>query len=254
MQPQSASQPLSAPGYTKPGPSLLVSIIVMVVGALIAVPSAVKAFVPIVRSFTTNPQQTPVDMVKHLSHGTYVVYQRAGSVYAVTETDVSVTDRATGEPVPVHLPSDSETVTVNGVSYDSQVAFDTPHSGDYEVRVASPGDNNVDVIVTRSLADTVKAVLGWFALMGLGGLTFIAGVVLLIVGATRRGRAKRMAYAYAASGYAGYPQYTPTPSPTPIPSQSIPAGWYPDPTPPAGSPPTQKRWWDGSAWTEHTQP
>lgn len=26
-------------------------------------------------------------------------------------------------------------------------------------------------------------------------------------------------------------------------------GWYPDPTGPL-----QNRWWDGTAWTEHTQP
>ena len=30
----------------------------------------------------------------------------------------------------------------------------------------------------------------------------------------------------------------------------IPAGWHPDPANPAGS----LRWWDGTQWTDHTQP
>jgi len=31
-----------------------------------------------------------------------------------------------------------------------------------------------------------------------------------------------------------------------------PAGWYPDPSPGADAPAGQQRYWDGSAWTEHT--
>jgi Septum formation/Protein of unknown function (DUF2510) len=34
--------------------------------------------------------------------------------------------------------------------------------------------------------------------------------------------------------------------------QAPPAGWYPDPNPGADAPAGQQRYWDGSAWTEHT--
>jgi hypothetical protein len=34
--------------------------------------------------------------------------------------------------------------------------------------------------------------------------------------------------------------------------QTPPAGWYPDPNPGADAPAGQQRYWDGSAWTEHT--
>ncbi|MBF4160075.1 RDD family protein [Nocardioides acrostichi] len=34
---------------------------------------------------------------------------------------------------------------------------------------------------------------------------------------------------------------------------NTPAGWYPDPTPPAGHAPAL-RWWDGERWTAHTAP
>ena len=70
------------------------------------------------------------------------------------------------------------------------------------------------------------SVLGWFALTGLGGIVLFVGVVLLIVGSVRRGRA-RNAFAYAAP-----------PSP----------GWHPDPWGAA-----RWRYWDGYRWTEHVQ-
>jgi hypothetical protein len=237
--------------YPKPGPSALVAIIIMVIGALIAVPSAVKAFAPIVRAFTENSGVTPLDTEMHFSHDTYLVYESDHDESRLAPTDVSVVDSTTREPVMTHLPTTDEHVTSNGTTFNGVVAFDIPQSGQYELKISAP--NHV-VIIALSLEDAVKKAVGWFALLVLGGIVFVVGLVLLIVGATRRGRAKRMAYAYAASGYTSYPQYTPTPTPPPIPSQSIPAGWYPDPTPPAGSPPGQKRWWDGSAWTEHTQP
>jgi len=37
-----------------------------------------------------------------------------------------------------------------------------------------------------------------------------------------------------------------------IPSGQIPSGWYPDPNPGADAPGGQMRYWNGSAWTEHT--
>ncbi|MET0998791.1 MAG: RDD family protein [Marmoricola sp.] len=35
---------------------------------------------------------------------------------------------------------------------------------------------------------------------------------------------------------------------------SAPAGWYPDPQPPAPGSPPQQRYWDGQAWTAHVAP
>jgi uncharacterized RDD family membrane protein YckC len=34
----------------------------------------------------------------------------------------------------------------------------------------------------------------------------------------------------------------------------VPAGWHPDPLPPAPGRPAQLRYWDGNQWTEHTSP
>ncbi len=35
---------------------------------------------------------------------------------------------------------------------------------------------------------------------------------------------------------------------------SAPAGWYPDPQPPAPGTPPQQRYWDGGTWTQHVAP
>ena len=34
-------------------------------------------------------------------------------------------------------------------------------------------------------------------------------------------------------------------------AMSAPAGWYPDPQPPAPGSPQQQRYWDGQSWTTH---
>lgn len=53
-------------------------------------------------------------------------------------------------------------------------------------------------------------------------------------------------YGQTPSAPAPAPLPPPAPSPPPAPG-ALPAGWYPDPSGQAA-----QRWWDGSAWTEHT--
>jgi hypothetical protein len=148
-----------------------------------------------------------------------------------------------GSTVPVFYDNHNDKITRGTAEYTSRLAFDPPSGGDYVLvftRVATT------VIVARSVSDAIRGVLVWFGVGAIGGLILLAGIVMLIVGAVRRGRAKWAAYAAAWGGAPGWygpsPQWAPPagapgyPPPYPPPEQGPPA-YPPPPPPPPPSPP-----------------
>jgi hypothetical protein len=219
-----------------PGPSLRVAIALVVAGIAIAIPTFVAGIVPIVRTMTTPIRfDAPSRVRVHLGQATYMVYEDTGrssigssfsSAGPVTLTPGDVTvSAADGTSVEVYdRGTVRETLSSRGDQFVGAARFTTPASGDYTVTVRS--STRKAILIARPLSATIGSVLGWFALTGLGGIVLFVGVVLLIVGSVRRGRA-RNAFAYAAP-----------PSP----------GWHPDPWGAA-----RWRYWDGYRWTEHVQ-
>jgi hypothetical protein len=136
----------------------------------------------------------------------------------------------------------SETITRGSAEYSSSLAFHTPSSGDYVLRFSNGVPTTV--VVARSVSDAIRGVLVWFGVGAIGAALLLAGVVMLIVGAVRRGRAKRAAYAAAwgaaPTWYGPNPQWSPPagapgyPPPYPPPPQAPPA--YPPPPPPSPPP------------------
>lgn len=245
MQPQYQTPGEQQPA--KPGPPLALSLIILFIGVIILVPSIFKGFAPIIKGATKNSVITPYNDTLHFSHGKYLVYSRTDDIFGeqITPSDVSVFGDegriATG------FPSDNEHLTRGGSQFQGVVEFNIPKAGDYTVQIKTTQPH--EVIITRSLIDSVKAALGWFAIAGLGGILAITGLVLTIVGSVRRGRAERMMYAYNASyGNATYAGGYTAPPP-PVQPPTTPPGWYPDTNNPG-----QQRWWDGTRWTEHTHP
>jgi len=219
-----------------PGPSLRLSLVLVIAGLALAIPTLIAGVIPIVRNVTSSVRfSVPNNVRVHLSRGTYMVYEDTGTnslgsafsnddSVTISPADITVTTTE-GVSIRVFDRGDiRETINSGDDHFVGAARFTTPSVGDYlvEVRSATPKA----VLIGRPITDTVRSSLGWFALTVVGGVAFVVGIVLLIVGSVRRGR-MRTAMAYA---------------------PAVPAGWHPDPS---GS--GRLRYWDGYRWTEHVQ-
>ena len=156
--------------------------------------------------------------------------------------DVTVTDRV-DQAVPVRSSFTEETYDWNGHEGRAIAEFTAPTAGNYTVEATLPPNRSsttVRVAVGRGLQPS--AIFPLFAAAGLGGLALLAGIVLIVVTAVRRGRAKRRldpmpVFAGPHPGYPGppgaYGQWGPPPTwGAPMP----PGGYGPGPYP--GAPPS----------------
>jgi len=236
--------PPPAPPARRPGPGLGLSLIVAGVGLLIGIVSVVAIVIPLLEVFTSEAYTVPGEIHLHLKDGRYTVYQRTGrrSPFGISSPDdstapltpnlltVTAPDDST---VPVTYDDRTEKITRGSTEYTGSLTFDPPSGGDYVLvfkRVPTT------VIVARSVSDAIRGVLVWFGVGALGGAILLAGIVMWIVGAVRRGRAKRAAYAAAwgaAPGWYGPNQQWGPPATAP----GYPPGYPPGPQPPPAYPP-----------------
>jgi hypothetical protein len=178
----------------KPGPSVTLSVTVLAVGLLVAVVSAIFFARPFVQIFTDSPRIVGSQpRVLHLGHGHYAVYEQDLFATRLVPGQVAIT-AADGQPVASRAAHANETLSQSGRDYTSAVRFDIDESGDYRFTIQQPG--LTDVLVARTFGDTFHRALPWLPSMIVGGLTFLGGIAMLIVGILRRRSRPATAYGY----------------------------------------------------------
>jgi hypothetical protein len=219
--------------HRPPGPRLMTSLAVIAIGMVTAAVAVIAIAIPLVGTFTSPSYAVPGDLSLHLHHARYTVYQHSGSrsTFGSVTSDPSTVridpsalsiKGSDGSTVAVFADPNSETLTRGSDVYSGALVFNVPADGTYDLTFANP--TSTTVVVARSLSDALHGALKWFGVGAFGGMLVVAGVVLLIVGATRRGRAKRAWY-----GPWGAPPAWGWPPPPPP--------WGPGPPPPPGPPP-----------------
>jgi len=191
----------------KPAPSLSLAIGLMVLGAALGVLSVVMVTLPLLRLVRDAPSvTTPGSVTLELHKGLYKVFEPTGTATAgpvpgvsvssgagatISTTDVNVSG-PDGRPVPVSDSRADEGITRGRRHYSSAVAFRVSSPGSYTVRIAAARG---DALISRSLADAVRTRVAWLAGIPIGGLLFLVGLVLLVVGIVRRSKARKAALA-----------------------------------------------------------
>jgi hypothetical protein len=177
------------------GPSLCLGLVVVAVGVVVAIPMMLKAFLPSWGAIgSEHTISAPGVAHLRLSAGKYVVFQPCADrssgwdcsdvgVLAVAPSTVTVTSDG-GTEVPID-PAHGDSLQRGSGYFTPAVGFRVVSRGVYQISVRASQPQ--EVVVGPPLV-SFGAVAGWIAGTFLGSLIVIGGIVMLIVGSTRRQR------------------------------------------------------------------
>lgn len=197
-------------GGRPPGPNFTLSLLILLIGIGLGITSAVGIGTTVVHALNgIKVLTTPGQLSDQLSAGTYVVYELEGlstnvnspatttpqiTPVVIRPADVTVTS-SSGQTLTVIPTGSGVTVTKQAQSYSAAVQFNVPVSGTYEIAVHTSQPS--EVLIAQPIGRTLRTLLKWVIPGAVGGLVVVVGIILLIVGSVRRGRARR---------YPGYPR------------------------------------------------
>jgi hypothetical protein len=262
--------------------ALLVGVLLVVIGVI----STISAASGLVSGFSS-PFSTPGSVTRELEGSTtYVVYELvpfSGASANLTTSQVSVVG-PTG-PLTLTTPGFDQTFTSNSDDFSAFAQFTTTSAGSYAIVIG--GSEASEVLVAPGVGSFASAGLG-IALIGLGALVGLVGLILLIVGIVRRSSkpqpqitgaayyppgpaapvAGTTAYADPFAGAADAPvipesvadgswaggagaSAQPVEAAGPVPPAQPAAALPPAGWYPDPARPGGRRYWDGTGWTEH---
>lgn len=154
---------------------------VIVLGVVAAIAMFVLGFVAIANTVDDFERVSPDGGGASIdSAGEYVIYYEGRDSAA----DVIVTS-PNGEVIPLSFYTGGLNYGFNGRSGEALYTFDAPTSGVYRV------ETNGDIAIGKSIAgDLVRTILLPFVI---GGVTFLVGLIIIIVTAVRRSGSKKRA-------------------------------------------------------------
>lgn len=196
MNPASTIEPDTTRG---PGPGLWLSIITLSIGLIAFSWGAYASFQSAFELITVDSFETPGEQTRSLDPGEYEIYVRSASVSlldfdieyddtVVSLDQVTVTNLATGSPVPLEPLFTTEPLSRSANIYESAATFEVTTSGRYTVAVETDGTSRA--VVGRSLETAFDRIVSWIIMAAVGLVLFLLGLVLLVVGLVRRKRAR----------------------------------------------------------------
>jgi hypothetical protein len=146
--------------------------------------------------FFRDPCATPCTEVRNLDKGQYLVFEQTGRSRSIgplsTTTQgpatitpglVTVTSE-TGQTLDVVEPGTSQTIDRNGDIYRGAVSFHVSEPGRYRVSIDAPRETRI--LVAPGLGRTFLKALPGLVVAGLGFVSGMAGLVVLIIAWTRQ--------------------------------------------------------------------
>jgi hypothetical protein len=196
----------------KPGPNFWLSLGIFLIGIGLGIASLVGIVTTVVDTVQgTKFLHTPGTATERLSSGTYIIYEIIGADtsgvssgnaptiggIAITPAEVSITSE-TGQHLVVVPANANANVSNASHTLSAAVQFTVPTEATYDISIQTA--NPSEALITHALGPAVRSLITWLIVGAVGGLLFVAGLILIIVGHLRRSRARQV------GPYGGVPQ------------------------------------------------